>query len=67
VEAFGKNLKRLRIARKLSREALASEANIEPMQVYRIETAKVNTTISTMLALATALNVPPKKLFDFEY
>lgn len=65
--AFGENLKKLRTAKKLSREALAAEADIEVMQVYRIETGKVNTTISTVLALATALGVTPKKLMDFEY
>lgn len=32
----------------------------------RIETGKVNTTISTLHALATALDVAPKKLLDFE-
>lgn len=67
IEAFGKNLKKLRLARSLSREALAAAADIESMQVYRIETGKVNTTISTVLALATALDVTPKKLLDFEY
>ena len=65
--AFGKNLKKLRLAKKLSRETLAANADIEPMQVYRIETAKVNTTISTLLTLAIALEVNPKKLLDFDY
>lgn len=67
LEAFGKNLKKLRLARKLSRETLAAAADIEPMQVYRIETAKVNTTISTLLTLSIALDVSPKKLLDFDY
>ena len=66
IESFGKNLKKIRISRKLSRETLAAYAGIETMQVYRIETGKVNTTISTVLVLAKALEVSPKKLFDFE-
>jgi transcriptional regulator with XRE-family HTH domain len=67
INAFGKNLKKLRTSKKLSRETLSAYANIEVMQIYRIETGKVNTTISTVLALATALEVTPKKLLDFEY
>lgn len=57
----------LRTARKLSRETLAAYADIEVMQIYRIETGKVNTTISTLYALATALEISPKKLLDFEF
>jgi DNA-binding Xre family transcriptional regulator len=66
INAFGENLKKLRLQRKLSRETLAAYANIETMQVYRIETGKVNTTISTLYALAKALEIHPKKLLDFE-
>lgn len=65
--AFGEHVKKLRLARKLSRETLAAYADIETMQIYRIETGKVNTTISTIYAIAKALEVPPKKLLDFEY
>jgi transcriptional regulator with XRE-family HTH domain len=50
----------------LSRESLSAFACIETMQVYQIETGKVNTTISTILALSKALEVPPKKLLDFD-
>ena len=67
VKAFGNHIKKLRLARKYSRETLAAYADIETMQIYRIETGRVNTTISTLYALATALNVAPKKLLDFEF
>lgn len=65
--SFGNNLKRLRLLKKLSRETLAAYADIETMQIYRIETGKINTTISTVLALAKGLEIPPKKLFDFNF
>lgn len=65
--AFGKHVKKLRLARKLSRETLAAYADIETMQIYRIETGKVDTTISTIYAIAKALEVSPKKLLDFEF
>ena len=67
LKAFGENLKKLRTKRKLSRETLAVYSNIETMQVYRIETGRVNTTISTVLALSKGLEIPPKKLFEFNY
>ncbi|MBV7533048.1 helix-turn-helix transcriptional regulator [Chitinophaga sp. sic0106] len=51
----------------MSRETVAAHANIEVMQVYRIETGKVNTTISTLLALSKALEVPAKELLDFTF
>lgn len=65
IEAFGNNLRRLRKINNLSMEKLAQLANIEYSQVSDIELAKINTTISTVKALAEALNLPPKDLFDF--
>lgn len=67
IQAFGDHVKKLRLQRKLSRETLAAYAGIETMQVYRIETGKVNTTISTLLALSKGLEVSPKKLLDFDF
>jgi transcriptional regulator with XRE-family HTH domain len=67
IDAFGANLKKLRLSKKLSRETLAAHAGIETMQVYRIETGKINTTISTVLVLSKALDISPKKLLDFDF
>ena len=67
IKAFGENLKKIRLQKKLSREKLAAYSDIEVMQVYRIETGKINTTISTVLALAKGLEIQPKKLLDFEH
>ena len=67
LKAFGDNLKKLRLKRKLSRETLAVYANIETMQVYRIEKGIINTTICTAASLAKGLEIHPKKLFDFVY
>jgi DNA-binding XRE family transcriptional regulator len=64
--AFGANLKKLRQAKKLSREALAAEANIEAKQIYRIETGEHSSTISTVVAIAKALGLHPKKMFEFD-
>jgi transcriptional regulator with XRE-family HTH domain len=44
---------------------LAFEADIEYSQIAKIERGVINTTISTAHALAIALNIHPKLLFDF--
>lgn len=67
IDAFGENLKKIRTAKKLSRDTLAAYAGVEVMQIYRIETGKINTTISTLQSLATALDIHPKRLLDFEF
>lgn len=65
--AFGANLKRIRMAKKLSREALAAQAGIESKQVYRIEVGESSPTIATVTTIAVALNIHPKKMLDFDF
>ena len=67
LKAFGENVKRIRLSKGLSREKLSAESDIEVMQIYRIENGKVNTTISSVLALAKGLGVTPAKLMDFKF
>lgn len=66
-QAFGANLKRLRTAKKLSREALAAQASIESKQVYRIEVGESSPTIATVITIAVALGLHPKKMFEFDF
>lgn len=65
MKSFGTNLQKLRYSKKMSQEELAYEANIPISQVGRIERGEVNTTISTVYAIATALNLTVKELFEF--
>ena len=65
VKKFGKKLREVRLSKNLSQEALAWEANIEPMQISRIERGVINTSISQVLNLAKALNINPGELFDW--
>ena len=67
IKAFGENVKRIRTKKGMSREKLSANSDIEVMQIYRIETGKVNTTISSVLALAKGLDVKPSKLMDFKF
>jgi transcriptional regulator with XRE-family HTH domain len=65
--AFGENLKRLRKAKGMSQEKLALATEVDYQQIYRIEHGKINTTISTILSIARALNVHPKELLNFDF
>lgn len=64
--AFGNNVRKLRNAKKLSLEALAFEADVELSQIYRLEKGKINPTLTTILAIAKALDIEPAELFKFK-
>ena len=65
IQAFGKNLRKLRKENDLSQEDLANDADIPINQIGRIERGEINTTISTLFVLAKALSIEVKDLFDF--
>ena len=60
---FGKRLKAIRLAKGLSQQDLANEVDIELSQIYRLETAKTNPTLSTLAAVAKGLNMNLSELF----
>lgn len=64
MKLFGTNLHRIRKSKKLSLEKLANIAELELVQVSRIELGKTNPKLSTILTLARALEVSPKEFFD---
>lgn len=66
MKAFGKRLRELRKAKKLSQEALAWKADSELSQISRMERGIVNAGLSQIFKIAKALEVPAKELFDFE-
>jgi transcriptional regulator with XRE-family HTH domain len=66
IVAFGNRLKEIRKSKNISQEELSYAAQIPLSQVGRIERGEVNTTISTVLILSTALEVHPKELFNFQ-
>lgn len=51
----------------MTADTVGAYARIEPKQIYRIEAGEHSPTISTVVAIANALSVHPKKLFDFEF
>ena len=67
IKTFGRNLIRLRREKGLSQEQLAHKSDIPINQVGRIERGEVNTTLSTIYMIATALDLSVQDLFVFEY
>lgn len=64
--AFAKHLKELRKEIGITQTQLAFESGLSLSQIARIETAKINPTLSTVFAITRALDIPPRKMFDFE-
>jgi transcriptional regulator with XRE-family HTH domain len=66
VNEFASKLRKIRIQEGLSQSQLAFESGLSLSQIARIETARINPTLSTVFTLARTLNVPLSDLFDFE-
>lgn len=64
IQKFATRLREIRLKNKLTQEALAWEADIEPMHVSKIERGIINTSLSHILALAKALKIKPAEFFD---
>ncbi len=62
---FGNRLREIRLAKNLSQEMLANDANIPINQVGRIERAEISTSLHTINKIAKALEIDIKELFDF--
>ncbi len=67
LKALGKNLRRLRLERNLSQEALSLQCMIPQSQIGRIERGERDPSANTIRVLAEGLGEEPKILFDFKY
>ena len=63
---FGKNIKRARLLRELSQEAVALEAGMTGNYIGDVERGVRNIAIDNMARLASALNVPLHELLNPE-
>jgi len=66
IKAFAIQLKKIRIREGFSQSQLAFESGITLSQIARIETARINPTLSTVFIIARTLNVPLADLFNFK-
>jgi transcriptional regulator with XRE-family HTH domain len=63
-ERMAKRLRTLRGRRGLTQEALAAKAGLSRTYLARLETARQDPTLSTLVKLATALGVKPARLLE---
>ncbi|QEE49155.1 helix-turn-helix transcriptional regulator [Flavobacterium alkalisoli] len=61
---LGIRIRQLREQREFSQQDLADYCEIPKIQIQRIELAKINTTIKTLVKIANALGVHPRDLFS---
>jgi transcriptional regulator with XRE-family HTH domain len=61
---LGKNLKRIRIAKKLSQGAIAPKIEVHRAYISGIENGKRNPTLATIQRLAEALGVSVNELVE---
>lgn len=61
----GKQIQKLRESKGLSQQDLAAKCNFEKSNMSRLETGRVNPTLSTLEKVAKALDVPIAELFRF--
>jgi len=66
IKAFAIQLKKIRIREGFTQSQLAFESGLSLSQIARIETARINPTLSTVFRLVRTLNVSLTDLFNFE-
>jgi transcriptional regulator with XRE-family HTH domain len=65
IASLGIHIRQLREKKNLSQQDLADDCGIPKSQIARIERAKINTTVKTLVKIANALDIEPKELFNF--
>ncbi|EJG03402.1 helix-turn-helix domain-containing protein [Flavobacterium sp. F52] len=65
LQALAKRLKEIRSEKGVSQEELAYRSEITLSQIARIETVRINPTVSTIFKLVRALEIPLDELFNF--
>lgn len=62
---FGKNLKQIRYSRGFTQSDVSKRAGLTQSAIAQLEGDRVDPTLSTILKLSKALNIPSYKLIDF--
>jgi transcriptional regulator with XRE-family HTH domain len=66
LKKFGENLRRLRKEKGLSLREMSYACSIDNSKIAKIEKGMINITLTTMLQLATALEMHPSTLLEYE-
>jgi len=64
ITILAQNVRKYRIAKNLSQEALANLTGVEYSQISRIERGVINTSVSVIFAIAKALEIPASQLLE---
>lgn len=64
LKTLGKNIRKVRLARRLSQMYLAAEAGLDKSYIGAIERAEVNPSIKKLVQIADALGISCAKFFD---
>ena len=65
LKKFGENLKSVRLSKNITQAQLAIDCDFDVSVISRIERGVVNTSLSNLKLISSALNIPLKELFDF--
>jgi len=63
--AFGKNLQKIRKAKKISLRKLEILSEVDYSEIHRVEKGKRNPSLTIILALAKGLQIDPSDLIKF--
>lgn len=63
--AFGQHVTRLRKEADISQEELSARCDLDRTYISGIERGKRNLSLTNILKIAKALNLPPKSLLDY--
>jgi transcriptional regulator with XRE-family HTH domain len=61
---FGKNLQKIRIAKKMTLAEVEAGCSLEATRISKIEQGYFNVSLSTIVELAKGLGVHPAELFE---
>jgi transcriptional regulator with XRE-family HTH domain len=66
LKALGKRIKELRKKQKISQAQLAFETDMPKKQITRIEAGRHDTSVGNIFAIASALNIELRELYNFD-
>jgi len=66
MQKFAEKLREIRKKKGYSQEQLANECDLPLSQISRIETCKLNTSLSHICLIARVLKISPSELLDFK-
>ncbi|HEX5152856.1 MAG TPA: helix-turn-helix transcriptional regulator [Parafilimonas sp.] len=67
LKLLGANIKSLREAKKLSLREMSYACNIDNSKISKIENGQINITFTTILQIASALEIQPSEILNTKF